>query len=159
MNLDKLGLVFFINYFNQIDSVKRHLLASFREFLLALASSFEIVSRTAEQNTIFNRFDLIAGSLKKVEDLLKFSVLQLSPLQGSGQLKDTEQLKAHVVESIIAVIDEEIEAVGRTTNVRNQMKAEALYTVKQVLISHLQRGSLEDFDALLEDEGQVANLK
>lgn len=157
MNLDKWGLVFFINYFNQIDTVKKHLGHSVRELLLALSASLDIVQKTADRNRIFNRFDLATLPLKRIDALLQFAVSQLPP-PALPVSPDALRLKQHVVESIIAVIDEEIETLAAKPSPRNQLKVEALGTVKQVLHSHLQEDDLPVFDALPEEEDQVANL-
>lgn len=157
MNLDKLGLVFFINYFNQIDSVKKHLTNSLRELLLAMSSTLDIVQQTAERNRVFNRIDLASLPLKRIDSLLQFAVQRLAA-SPTPVPPDARHLKEHVVESIIAVIDEEIDSLSSRLSPRNQLKIEALGTVKQVLRGHLHIDNEAVFDAVVDDDDQVANL-
>jgi hypothetical protein len=157
MNLDRLGLMFFINYFNQIDSVKKHLTNSLRELLLAMSSTLDIVQQTAERNRVFNRIDIAAMPIKRIDALLQFAVQRLAATPAPAT-PDTRRLKEHVVESIISVIDEEIDSLSSRLSPRNQLKIEALGTVKQVLRGHLNIDDQADFDAVEGDEDLIANM-
>lgn len=158
MNFDKWGLVFFINYFNQVDSVKKHLLGSLRELLLALSSTVEILQKTTERNRLFNRSDWPALPLKQIDGLIQLAVSKIQAPAVTQASVDTKKLKAHVVESIITVIDEEIEALSGKTSPRTQLKIEALMTVKNVLCQNLDSGEERTiFDASFDDDDLHAN--
>lgn len=137
MNLEKFGLLFLINYFNQLGTVKNHLQLAFKEVLLAMHSSFEIVNQTVGKSILGKHLDIITPLLGQVQGVLDYTIEKVTPVDASQNPLSGEEhlrIKEHIVNSIISAIDEEIENISETTSEKNKLKVEALQTVKQVLV-------------------------
>ena len=137
MSLEKIGLLFLLNYLNQLGTVKDHLLLAVREMLLAMQASVDIVSQTAGKTLLGNRGDFVSPLVKQVQGVLNYTIEKVTPENGIEELKKLEngfKLKANIVESIVSAINDEIENISDTSNEKNKLKIEALNTVKQVLM-------------------------
>lgn len=146
MGLEKLGVLFLMNYANQVGAVRNHLLSAVKEVLLAVQTSFEIVSQTGNQAKL-GGIDFISPLMEPVQKILSFTINKVSPegpaLSMSARLEEGMKIKEHVVASILSAIDEEIENTRDTTLEKNKMKLEALQTVKQVLVGQRKKGFAE----------------
>lgn len=139
MNLEKFGLLFLINYFNQLGTVKNHLQLAFKEVLLAMQSSFDIVNHTVGKSILGKHVDLITPLIGQVQGVIDYTIEKVTPPASSSQAplsgEDHLRIKEHIVNSIISAIDEEIENISETATEKNKLKVEALQTVKQVLVN------------------------
>ncbi len=137
MNLEKLGLLFLINYFNQLGEVKNHLFGALREVLMAVQVSVDMVNQSATKSVLGNQFELLSPVFKQVNQVIQFTINRVAP---GGQpskpdmsLEEGLKLKEHIVQSIISAIDEEIENTRGSSTEKGKLKIEALQTVRQVL--------------------------
>lgn len=138
MNLEKISLLLIIKYFRQFGGVKKHLTASFKELLLAVSSSIEIANQVSANNALLSKFEPFSRTLRRVDDLLQYGVIQLESLNPAPEPPKESQIRDHILESIIEVIDDECERI-QNTNPRNaRLKIEALETVKSVLCHNLE---------------------
>ncbi|OGQ08822.1 MAG: hypothetical protein A3G32_06620 [Deltaproteobacteria bacterium RIFCSPLOWO2_12_FULL_40_28] len=141
MNLEKLGLLFLLNYFNQWGEVKNHLVNAAAEVLRAARSSVDIISQSP-QTLLGQKVELFAPFVSQVQSVLDFGINKMSPSGSSPSMLEKEgdhKLKQHIVDSIIKAIDEEIIGTKEIINDKNRLKVEALYTVKEVLQNQLQK--------------------
>jgi len=138
MNIEKLGLLFLINYFNQLGEVKKHLMSALKEVLLAVHTSVDIVGQSTGKSLLGNQLDFINPIIKQIQGLLEFSIDKVTPVDPNKQemaIEESLKLKQHIVNSIISAIDDEIVSVRGTSTEKGKLKVEALQTVKQVLTS------------------------
>lgn len=139
MSLEKFGVLFLLNYFNQMGVVKNHLLLAAKEVLLAVQSSVEIFHQSTGQTALGNKVEFLGSVLQPIQKVLSYSIERITPEMSKGASKmseaETIQLKEHIVSSIVAAIDDEIENTRSTLTEKNKLKIEALHTVKQVLIN------------------------
>lgn len=139
MSLEKFGVLFLLNYFNQMGVVKNHLLQAVREVLLAIQSSVEIITQNTGTGLLGNKVELVNTVVGQVQKVLSYTIDKVSPapsqLKGGINSQDTLKLKEHIVSSIVAAIDDEIENTRSTLTEKNKLKIEALHTVKQVLMN------------------------
>jgi hypothetical protein len=155
MNLERLGLILFIKYFKQIDSIRKHLYASLRELLLATSASFDITNQLAKNNLFLKKSTTLKYAFQKIDHIIQYSVSRLEEEPKSGQ-GEQQELKQNIVESIIAVIDEEIDGIQMSDG-NAELKVEALNTVKTVLgkyMPHEDSLSIDD-DILFEQISQT----
>lgn len=137
MNLEKLGLLFLINYFNQLGTVKNHVLLAFREILMAVQTSLDIVSQSSGAKILGTQFDLLNPILSKAQSVVSYGIEKVTPPQEQNvtPLDDGKRIKDHIVKSIISAIDDEMSMIKDSTLEKNKLKIEALHTVKQVLLN------------------------
>lgn len=139
MGLEKLGLFFLINYFNQLGEVKNHLQLAMKEVLLAVNCSVDIMSESTNSTLFKNKLDFLNLMFEQVQGVLNYSIQAVTPPMNltKSKLSDPEanKLKEHIVNSIVSAIDDEIENITDTTTEKGKLKVEALSTVRQVLIS------------------------
>ena len=141
MQIEKFGLLFLINYFNQLGNVKNHVLLALKEVILAMQSSFDIVRQSLAKSVLGTNLEFVASLMNHVQSLLDYSITKVTPAELEDERAATEEgssLKDHIVSSIVSAIDEEIENTQGTLTEKNRLKVEALQTVKQVLLN--QRG-------------------
>lgn len=144
MGLNKLSLLFLLNYFNQLGDVKDHLLLALKEVLLAIQTTLKMVNQAANKTPLGYSREFIAPLLKQVEGVVAYSIERINPQNPSASVssadqelsQESRQLKNNIVQSIIAAIDEEITQTPNTQTDQNKLKVEALNTVKQVLMNH-----------------------
>lgn len=138
MSLEKLGLLFLINYFNQLGEVKNHVLLALKEILLAVQSSVEIFNQSARQPLLGNKTEFLDPLFSQVNRVLNFTIEKVAP-DGVSQMPsyfpEGMKLKEHIVSSIISAIDDEIENTREPVSEKSKLKVEALQTVRQVLIN------------------------
>lgn len=143
MGLEKIGLLFLLNYMNQLGTVKNHLLLSAKELLLAVNASFDIVSQSTHPKIKGTGVDVVSPLVKQAQSLLSFTIDKIAPdeesLKDGGVSKDNVQLKEHIVGSIISAIDDEIGNTRHTTSEKSKLKIEALQTVKEVLTKQIEK--------------------
>lgn len=137
MNLEKLGLILFIKYLKQLESVKSHLMAAIRELLLAISSTLKLSSQMTSDHFLLKHFSPLEKSLHKIDHVLRFAVEQLKEDSLSESTESQSHLKENIVESIVSVIDEEIKNISLSSSQNQKLKIEALNTVKTVLYNHL----------------------
>lgn len=157
MSLEKLGLIFLINYFNQLGTVKNHLLSAVKEVILAIQASLDIWAKTAPKAVLGSRLEFISPILSQIQSLLTYTIEKISPeiIQSESFVAGEEQrLKGHIVNSIISAIDDEIVHTRDTSSEKNKLKIEALHTVKKVLINQKTGAA-----ANLEDQGGVRSAR
>lgn len=143
MSLEKLGLLFLLNYFNQLGTVRNHMQLALRELLLAMQASVEITLDSANKTVLGNKMEAFSPLTQQLMSLIQFSIDKVTPSDGlpDPMVDEGHKLKEHIVNSIISAIDDEIENTKGTMNEKNKLKIEALYTVKQVLLNQ-QQGSV-----------------
>ncbi|MBX7147887.1 hypothetical protein K1X76_02275 [bacterium] len=142
MSLEKLGLLFLLNYFNQLGTVKNHLLLALREVLLAMNASVEIVAQTANPRIKGTGLDVFQPLVKQAQGVINYTIDKITPPDSQleeGKAPSETHLKEHIVDSIISAIDDEIENTSELTNQKSRLKVEALQTVKEVLLSQLKQ--------------------
>jgi hypothetical protein len=139
MGFEKFGLYFLLNYFNQLGTVKNHLQLAIKELLLAVQSSVDIMAESTNKSFLGNRVEVINSGIDQIKQLLNYSIDLVSPTEEKeAKTLDPEQgmrLKEHIVNSIVSAIDDEIENMRDTSTEKSKLKVEALYTVKQVLVT------------------------
>lgn len=138
MQIEKFGLLFLINYFNQLGNVKNHVLLALKEVILAMQSSFDIVRQSLAKSVLGTNLEFVASLMNHVQSLLDYSITRVTPAALQDERLATEEgsrLKDHIVSSIVSAIDEEIENTEGTLTEKNRLKIEALQTVKQVLLN------------------------
>lgn len=136
MNLEKLGLLFLVNYVNQMGTVKNHLLLATREFLQAVQVSMEIIATSATKSVVGGKLEFIAPILAQAQSVLDYGIkkIEISHERLPEMTLSPGGLKKQVVASIVSAIDEEIESTTDTLSDRGRLKIEALETVKKVLL-------------------------
>lgn len=155
MNLEKLGLLLFIKYMRQFDQVKSHLLASARELLMAFSATLQVTNQITTDNFFFKKMGTVDSTFKKIDSILQYSIVQLGSSDQSENQEQASKLKNNVVESIIEVIEEEIDRINETSNENRELKIEALLTVKSVLCQHL-RGTESTTSDIIEMEKAIS---
>lgn len=138
MSLEKIGLLFLLNYFNQLNTVKSHLFLAAKEVLEAVRASTDIVAESATKTVVGSKLEFIAPILAQVQSVLAYGIHKMETAgAGGGALPPASsyKLKNQVLESIISAIDEEIEGTPDTLNEKSRLKIEALNSVRQVLQS------------------------
>ena len=147
MSLEKLGLLFLLNYFNQLGTVKNHLMMALREVLLAMNASVEMVAQTANPRIKGTGLDVLSPFIKQAQGVLSYTIEKITPEEtladGSAKAPSETYLKEHIVDSIISAIDDEIENTSELTSQKSRLKVEALQTVKEVLLNQLKEANLE----------------
>lgn len=141
MNLEKLGLLFLLNYFNQWGEVKNHLVNAAAEVLKAARSSVDIISQSP-QTLLGQKVELFNPLVAQVQSVIDFGINKMSSSGNPATMHGLEgehRLKQHIVDSIIKAIDEEILGTKEIINDKNRLKVEALRTVKDVLQNQLQK--------------------
>ncbi len=159
MNFEKLGLLFLINYFNQLGEVKNHLLAALKEVLMAVQTSVDIVGQSATKKILGGQFDLLSPVFRQVQGVIQYSIDRVGPMTPSKaelSLEEGLKLKEHIVNSIISAIEDEIENTRGTTTEKAKLKIEALQTVKQVLQNQKNKSLV---DAVEGREGREGSRK
>lgn len=137
MNFEKIGVLFLLDYLNQLGTVKNHLLLAFKEVLLAIQSSMNIVGESVGKTIFASQPNLLNPLLKQAQGVLSYTIEKISPdtpLQRELNKGEAVNLKEHIVNSIVSAIDDEIENTKETVLEKNKLKIEALNTVKQVLL-------------------------
>ncbi len=138
MNIEKLGLLLFIKYVRQFELVKEHLANSLKELLLAASSTLNITTQIAGANPFYKFMPLMDATFKRLNALLAYSVKQLEgPPQNTGAKH--EELRQNIIESIVGVLDEEIDGLILSDTLNKDLKIEALTTVKKVLYRHFEK--------------------
>lgn len=155
MNLEKLGLILFIKYMRQFDQVKRHLLSSVRELLLAMSATLQITNQITNDNFVLSRLGPVETTFKKIDTVLNYSIEQIGGGNENSEPQNDRHLKNNIVESIISVIDEEIEKLNAYESNNKDLKIEALFTVKTVLNQHLRQNCTPIFKDVIEVERAV----
>lgn len=156
MNLEKLGLILFIKYLRQFEGVKKHLLASLRELLMAMSSTLSISNQITSDNFILGRIHTLETTFRKIDSALNYSIKQLET-KPSPATEPNNHLKDNIVESIVSVINEEIEKIAESSSINKDLKIEALDTVKKVLNNHLNGNDEPYFDDIIEVEQASGN--
>lgn len=137
MGLENLGLLLFIKYVKQIDSVKRHLMGSFREFILALNASFDILSSATAQIPFINQAGSLSTVLKRIDEVIKYAAHELEKLAPDERDETSHaKLKKEVLDSILDIIDEEIMSLSIKPTRHTQLKKEALQAIKKAFDHH-----------------------
>lgn len=145
MSLEKLGVLFLLNYFNQLSTVKNHVLNAVKEILLAIQSSVDILSQSTSKSLLGNRVDFLNPMISQINRVLDYTIERITPDQVVSPGEETGQrIKDHIVGSIISAIDDEIENTRNLASEKNKLKVEALYTVKQVLMTQKKKGFSTD---------------
>jgi len=150
MNLEKLGLILFIKYMRQFEVVKHHLVSSIRELLLAMSSTLELTNQITTDNFLLRRFSPLEATFKKIDSILNYSIEQLEIKKEADNSDQTINLKDNIVESIITVIDEEIDKLSDSKSLNKDLKVEALFTVKDVLKQHINNDQNTFMDDIIE---------
>lgn len=137
MNLEKIGLLLLLNYFNQLGTVKNHLLLALKQVLLAIQASLEIVTHSPPNSILGGNKEMIHLLFTPVQKVLNYAIERVTPQDGVEEVAESEGqfLKEHIVSSIVSVIDDEIENTRETTSEKGKLKIEALNTVKKVLLT------------------------
>lgn len=135
MNLEKLGLLFLINYFNQLSHVKKHLQTAAKEVLLAMDASLEIVSQVKTKPDSRMPLGLLSPFINQARGVVRFAIGQVNPSLTPVGPADTGLIKDHIVSSLISAIDEEIESCDSIHLEPVRLKVEALQTVRRVLMN------------------------
>lgn len=140
MNFEKLGLLLLFNYFDQLGAVKNHLLLALKQVLLAIQASTEIVTKSPPNTLLGGNKEIITLMFSPVQKVLSYTIDRVTPYaseeEGSTNEEDSGlHLKEHIVNSIVSVIDDEIENTRETSTEKNKLKIEALNTVKKVLLN------------------------
>lgn len=149
MNLEKLGLMLLSTYLTPFEGVKNHLSRALGECFKAAEETVKIVQRGNDQLRIHPlQTALIAKVLSPLEVFLRQSGDRLSPDDLRALLSEARRhgehlhpLKAHIVQSLIDTLDEEIDRVQVTLPEGATFKIDALQTVKRVLTEHLSTSS------------------
>lgn len=155
MSLENLGLLLFIKYIRQVDTIKKHMMGSFREFVLALSASFDIMNNVAKTIPYFSQIESLGAVLGKIDGVIKLAVTGLN--KHSPQDKETElqeRLKKQVLESIIDIIDDEITnlEINKTKNAR--LKKQALESIKTAFLAHKDSEHAEMTGSFQEQQNQ-----
>ncbi|MBF0104126.1 MAG: hypothetical protein HQM16_02255 [Deltaproteobacteria bacterium] len=137
MNLEKIGLILFIKYIQQIESVKSHLGGALKELLLAMASTLDITTQITQDTFIIKNISAFKKTFKKIELLLTYSINQLETTPAVPY--SATKLKKNIVDSLVTVLDEEIEKIAQSSEQNKDLKIEALHTVKGVLYQHTRK--------------------
>lgn len=139
MSLEKLGILFLLNYFNQLGTVRDHVMLAVKEILMAVQASISILSQSTTKTVLGNRMEEVLNPVMgRVQNLLDYTIEKITPsgpTEEAPNLKEGMKLKEHIVSSIISAIDDEIENTRSTTSEQNKLKVEALHTVKEVLMN------------------------
>ncbi len=137
MNLERIGLLLLLNYFNQLGTVKNHLLLALKQVLLAIQASMEIVTKSPPNSILGGNKEMIHLLFSPVQRVLTYAIDRVTPQDGLEESteSDGQFLKEHIVSSIVSVIDDEIENTRETTSEKGKLKIEALNTVKKVLLT------------------------
>lgn len=133
MGIDKLGLFFLLNSFDELKAVRNHLGLALKEVLLAMNSSVDILHSSSKATPLGDRSAIIESVFKKLQSVLRFTINKVDKGSTSPNSLHQDELKDIVVQSIISAIDDEIESIQNTNDERSQLKVEALDTVKKVL--------------------------
>ncbi|EKD52515.1 MAG: hypothetical protein ACD_62C00002G0007 [uncultured bacterium] len=150
MNLEKLGILVLLKQLHHLDGIKKHVLASVREMLLATSESIELTNRVAEETPILQKWQGLEPLLSTIDSVIRFSVRQLSlgdPLAEQDNRED--KMRAEIVTSIIQALDEEIESVGGRADSNRQLKIDALMAVRNVLVKQSRPKSAEADNVIL----------
>lgn len=151
MSLENLGLLLFIKYVRQIDAIKKHMMGSFREFVLALSASFDIINGAAKSIPFFNQMESLGTVLKKIDGVIKYAVSELNKQSNHAQETQLqERLKEQVLESILSIIDDEISSLEGKKTKNSILKKQALESIKTAFQAHQDsenRGSRGSFQA------------
>lgn len=122
----------------QFDELKSHLLGSFRELLLALSSSFEILDKVSgdSKNIHVQSFQDI---FQKLDLILRNAAEGLSGQDEQEQNISNNSYKSEVLQSIVDILDSEIETVSENQPNNFMLKVEALQSIKAVLLKNMDR--------------------
>lgn len=144
LNLEKLGLLLFIKYVKQFDAVKQHLASSLRELLCAMSSTLEITDDMTRKGPLLKNATFLRSIFNRIEAILDHSIVSLeSHTNQEGHLNESA-LKEQILESIIAVIDDEIDTITESAATNKSLKVEALDTVKTVLENQIKHTNLSE---------------
>ncbi len=157
MLYQKILLSIYMRNYQQLNDAKNHILGSLRELLMAASVAVDIVNKSTPQNTLLNKVLPLKNSIKNIDELLKFALNKVKTQQNLPESFDLPQIKHQVLESIIGVIDEEIDTISRNPHAKNQLKIEALETVKKTLFKHLDTSNQSYFAEFSDEISQAVN--
>ncbi|MBU0504815.1 MAG: hypothetical protein ABII18_04220 [bacterium] len=137
MNLEKLGVLVFLKYFQEFGGARKHLVASLRELLLATSESIEATNRITAENQAFKKIDSVETILALVNDIVKTTAGRLRSAEGLATKISEEKIKKEMMQTMIEAINEEIEQVSDRVDPHKQAKIDALMTVRNVFTRQL----------------------
>jgi hypothetical protein len=157
MNLEKLGVLVFLKYFQEFGGARKHLVASLRELLLATSESLEATNRITTENQVFNKIDSVETILALVNDVVKTTAGRLRQADGVTTKLSEEKIKKEMIQTMIDAVNEEIEQVSDRVDPHKQAKIDALMTVRNVFTRQLHDDYIygEDVDGIDESDKAV----
>lgn len=136
MRLEKLGMMLFLEYWNQLNDVKYHLSRSLAELIKALEETLKIVQKGSQQLSVHPVQDNILAKLfGPLRSLLHYSEQKCE--SSSPSTPDTPhppEIKAHIIQSLIDALEQEMAHITAEEAMHNPLKIKALESVKTVLL-------------------------
>lgn len=142
-----------MKHYQQILRTQRHFLLSVREMLLATSSTFEIAHSVINSVPVLGRLLPAKSLINNVQSLLTHSIGRMSQKLGPSSDTDAVTMKSRIIESIMGVVQEEIDSVPTTDSTKNRMRVEALLAVKQALVNLMDQQKPASADIHLADNG------
>lgn len=136
MILEKFILSVYMKNYHQVSAAKKHFMGSVRELLMAANYAADVVGRVTDQTPLVKHLTPIRQSVKNFQNVLKFTVRKMDML-GPASQGGIEGVRTQILEGIMSVLDDELAAIPRHSGAKQQMKAEALMSVKKALLNHL----------------------
>lgn len=153
MNLEKLGVILFFKYFQQLEEVKSHLFASVSELLMATLGSVSISHQITKESSLLKNLNSIDEIHEKIDTILQFAIKQLESKKSHPEIPNFQHIKESIIESILSVLNSEMENMPPETP-NHHLKIDALNTVKTVLLSQLH----QNYDASHEQEFDLKSM-
>ena len=153
MLVEKLILSVYMKHYQQILRAQRHFLLSVREMLMATSSTFEIANSVINSVPVIGRLLPAKPLINNVQSLLAHSIGRMSKKLGPSSESDATLLKSRIIESIMGVVQEEIDSVPTSDSTKNRMRIEALLAVKQALVNLMDNRKTTAVDTPLADNG------
>lgn len=133
MTLEKLGMMLFLDYWNQFNGIKQHLSQSLSELIKALEETLCLVKKGSGQLSLHPvQGAIIAKLFAPLEQLLRYSEKKCGTEAPSPQI--SSELKNHVIQSLIDALTKEMDQIGAVEALQNPLKIKALESVKKVLL-------------------------
>jgi hypothetical protein len=142
MILEKFILSVYMKNYRQVAAAKKHFMGSVRELLIAATYTADVVGRVTDQTPLVKHFTPLKQSVTNFQNVLKFTVRKMDMLGPVAQ-GGIDGVRTQILEGIMSVLDDELASIPRQSGAKQQMKADALLSVKKALLNHLATDSEE----------------
>lgn len=137
MNFENMGWMLFMKSVGQIGTIKTHLVGSFREFILALNASLTILKSASETIPFIRENTPINSIMRRIDDVIALALAEANRHSSQNQEKDMEfRLKKQVLDSILEIIDDEIDGLKSSGAKNTRLKKQALESIKKAFLTH-----------------------